>query len=130
MSTRAETARPVLAAEAARDPTALKSQTMQPLDTFKVGDSDYVPVPPEPPREATVLAIIANAQTLDLPGPDAPALQAAQSEDLREARSEAPSPDPPDQSAEPPAAPTAEPLTQTLQTIVSGPENSTVDIRR
>lgn len=126
MSTQAETARPVLAAEAARDPTALKSQTMQPLDTFKVGDSDYVPVPPEPPREATVLAIIANAPKLDMPAPEVPAPDAT----LSEVQAETPSPDPPNQGAESQAGPAAEPLTQSLQTIVSGPENSTVDIRR
>lgn len=126
MSTRAETTRPVLAAEAARDPTALKSQTMQPLDTFKVGDSDYVPVPPEPPREAAVLAIIANALKLDMPEPEVPAPDATRVE----AKAVAPSPDPPDHGSEPQAVPATEPLTEALQTIASGPENPTVDIMR
>lgn len=65
LSTAAETARPVLAAEAAADTTASKNDGFHPLDTFEVGDNDYVPVPPEPPRKATVLAVMADAPLLE-----------------------------------------------------------------
>lgn len=109
MSTRAETARPVLAAEVAGQSSATKGDGFQPLDTFVVGDNDYVPVPPEPPRQATVLAVIADA--ID-------EAEAAKASDAEEAS-----------APDTPPAPT-DPLSDALRTIEAGPDNPTVDIRR
>ncbi|GAB5445652.1 hypothetical protein [Gymnodinialimonas sp.] len=74
LSTPADTARPVLAAAKADETRTAPTDDFQPLDTFEVGDNDHVPVPPEPPREATVLALIAS-DTSDEPEP-APAPEA------------------------------------------------------
>lgn len=67
LSTAAETQRPVLAAAGADPARAKTDGEIQPLDTFEVGDNDHVPVPPEPPREATVLAVIADAPEIEDP---------------------------------------------------------------
>lgn len=65
LSTAAETQRSVLAAAEA-DPTRTRTEgEFKPLDTFEVGDNDHVPVPPEPPREATVLAVFADAPDVE-----------------------------------------------------------------
>ena len=66
LSTAAETARPVLAAAKADPANGRMEQEFQPLDTFEVGDNDHVPVPPEPPREETVRAIMAHTQDADV----------------------------------------------------------------
>ncbi|QXT38084.1 hypothetical protein [Gymnodinialimonas ceratoperidinii] len=65
LSTAAETARPVLAVAKTDAADAKTGEEFQPLDTFEVGDNDHVPVPPEPPREATVRAIIADAPEIE-----------------------------------------------------------------
>lgn len=148
ISTRPETARPVVAVESARktdgapDSARKTAEAMQPLDTFEVGDNDYVPVPPEPPRQSTVLAIMANAAQAS-PAEDTAANTAPAASD------EAPdSPQPLDQEptvarapeaeasseptaspAPPPSAPLSAPLSDALRTIEGGPENPTVDIR-
>ncbi|HID68177.1 MAG TPA: hypothetical protein EYP31_07970 [Roseibacterium sp.] len=65
-----ETARPVLAAEKVDKSSLSIREDFRPLDTYEVGDNDHVPVPPEPPREADVLAIIADApEAADLDEP-------------------------------------------------------------
>lgn len=56
-----ETARPVLAADTADAASGAKGETFQPLDMYEVGDNDRMPVPPEPPRESTVRAVMADA---------------------------------------------------------------------
>ena len=61
ISTKPETARPVVAAEQTDAAAGTKGKEFQPLDMYEVGDNDRMPVPPEPPRKAAVLAVIANA---------------------------------------------------------------------
>lgn len=106
-----ETTRPVTAAEATNKTAASKDDGFQPLDTYEVGDNDRLPVPPEPPREAMVLAIMAAApveEAVDIPA---------------DARAEP--------EAEPAKAPErATALAETLRDIDAGPANPTVDIRR
>ena len=66
LSVKPEIARPVVAADQASDATAAH-RSFEPLDTYEVGDNDHVPVPPEPPRKATVLAVIADAPEVETP---------------------------------------------------------------
>lgn len=66
MSTAAETDRPVLAAAKSDTTRGATGEEFQPLDTFEVGDNDHIPVPPEPPRKETVLAVIASAAEADI----------------------------------------------------------------
>ncbi|MBY4892549.1 hypothetical protein KUL25_07205 [Rhodobacteraceae bacterium N5(2021)] len=125
LSTRAETARPVLAAARADTARMSGQDGFQPLDTFEVGDNDHVPVPPEPPRESTVLAMIASAAEFEAPtdtGADTDT-----DADTGAARPQV------TQDASPRAA-TVEGQRDTLATnlrdIEAGPSNPTVDIRR
>lgn len=73
VSTAPETARPVLAAERSGAASGTKGESFQPLDMYEVGDNDRMPVPPEPPRTAAVLAIMADAPPVtDVKGPVPP----------------------------------------------------------
>lgn len=83
LSTQADTARPVLAAAKSDAARATAPDDFQPLDTFEVGDNDHVPVPPEPPRKATVLALIADAAEVEA-APDPAPIQAALTASLRD----------------------------------------------
>ncbi|OAN84304.1 hypothetical protein A8B78_07510 [Jannaschia sp. EhC01] len=119
LSTRAETARPVLAAARADTARMSGQDGFQPLDTFEVGDNDHVPVPPEPPRESTVLAMIASAAEFEAPTDAETETDAARPQETQDAS---------------PRAATGEGQRDTLATnlrdIEAGPSNPTVDIRR
>ncbi len=111
VSVRPETSRPVMGASEADKPTPGRSSEFQPLDVVQVGDNDDIPVPPEPPRESAVLAIIAAAQEPD----DSPGA-AAEAEDKGS------------DAAAPADSPTAA-IPALLKDIEDGPVNPTVDIR-
>lgn len=122
MSSKAETARPVVAVERSIQSSASKSGGFKPLDTFEVGDNDDIPVPPDPPRKARLQTIINSLPPSETPDVDAP-------------NSGAPSVDHPDATApalDAPNTPTekAEPLTAALRDIDPGQNAPTFDIRR
>lgn len=102
LSAPAETNRPVWAS--ASVDAAKEQKGFEPLDTFAVGDNDHIPVPPEPPRKETVLAIMADA-----------------THNGEQDETAAP-------QASPPAATDA--MAAARQEIEAGPYNPTVDIRR
>lgn len=60
-----ETTRPVVAAEKSEPTSDAAQERFQPLDIYEVGDNDRMPVPPEPPRQSTVLAVMADAPPLE-----------------------------------------------------------------
>ncbi len=113
VSVRPETSRPVMGASEADKPTPGRSSEFQPLDVVQVGDNDDIPVPPEPPRESAVLAIIAAAQEPD----DGPGAEA-------DAKAEEKGSD----AAAPADSPTTA-IPALLKDIEDGPVNPTVDIR-
>jgi hypothetical protein len=129
MSVVAESLRPVLAASSTGVATNQSSDGFKPLDTYEVGDNDQVPVPPEPPRKAMVLAIIGDLMSSDdtpeaSESPAMPSTDAAQSSDT-------PAPPP---SGSPDAPRTATParadtLATALRTLETGPANPTINIR-
>ncbi len=61
ISLKPETARPVMSADTASAASTTAREKFQPLDVYEVGDNDRMPIPPEPPRESAVLAVMANA---------------------------------------------------------------------